>query len=113
VWYENLPFGNPASASVGRKSYDFHERSRTGLPDGLFSNQKSNFGKILEGHAMEDDGIFYGHSVHFTVFWDILWAFGVISSNLVYFSRFGILYKEKSGNSGRADHSKNVNFAKN
>jgi hypothetical protein len=39
-----------------------------------------------------------------TVFCDILWTFGVISSNLVYFSRFGILYKEKSGNSDRQDN---------
>jgi hypothetical protein len=29
------------------------------LPDVLFSNQKFNFGKILEGLAMEDVGIFY------------------------------------------------------
>jgi hypothetical protein len=29
-----------------------------GLPDGLFSNQKCKFGKILEGLAMEDVGIF-------------------------------------------------------
>jgi hypothetical protein len=29
------------------------------LPDGLFSNKKSKFGKILEGLAMEDVGIFY------------------------------------------------------
>jgi hypothetical protein len=29
-----------------------------GLPDGLFSNQKSKFGKILEGLAMEEVGIF-------------------------------------------------------
>jgi hypothetical protein len=31
------------------------------LPDGISSNQKSQFGKILEGLAMEDIGIFYGH----------------------------------------------------
>jgi hypothetical protein len=43
-----------------------------GLPDGLFSNQKSKFGKILEGVSMEDVGIFYGHLVHFTVFYYIL-----------------------------------------
>jgi hypothetical protein len=28
------------------------------LPDGIFSNQKSKFGQILEGLAMEDVGIF-------------------------------------------------------
>jgi hypothetical protein len=30
------------------------------LPDGIFSNQKSQFGKILEVLAMEDVGIYYG-----------------------------------------------------
>jgi hypothetical protein len=29
-----------------------------GLPDGLFSNQKSQFGQILEGLGMENLGIF-------------------------------------------------------
>jgi hypothetical protein len=40
-----------------------------GLPDGSFSNQKSKFGLILEGLAMEDVGIFYGHLVHFLLFY--------------------------------------------
>jgi hypothetical protein len=52
------------------------------------------------GLAMEDDGIFYGHLVHFTVFCYILLTFGIVRGNLVYFSRFGILYQEKSGNPG-------------
>jgi hypothetical protein len=39
----------------------------TGLPDGIFSNQKSQFGYILEGLAMEDVGILYGHLVFFVV----------------------------------------------
>jgi hypothetical protein len=47
---------------------------------------------------MEDDVIFYGHLVNFTVFCDILWTCGIVCGNLVYFSRFGILYQEKSGN---------------
>jgi hypothetical protein len=47
---------------------------------------------------MEDDGIFNGHLVHFTVFCYILWTNLVQFFNLVYFSRFGILYQEKSGN---------------
>jgi hypothetical protein len=47
---------------------------------------------------MEDVGIFYGHLVHFTVFCYILWAFGTVRGNLVYFSHFGILCKGKSGN---------------
>jgi hypothetical protein len=52
-----------------------------GLPDGLFSDLKSQFGKILEGHAMADVDIFYEHSVYFTAIrytyfmdvWCILW----------------------------------------
>jgi hypothetical protein len=47
---------------------------------------------------MEDDGIFHGQLVHFTAFCYILWTFGKVPGNLVYFSRFGVLYQEKSGN---------------
>jgi hypothetical protein len=47
---------------------------------------------------MEDVGIFHGHPVHFTVFCYILWTFAIVRGNLVYFSRFGILQQEKSGN---------------
>jgi hypothetical protein len=53
-----------------------------------FQNQKSKFGQILEGLAKEDDGIFYGHSVHFTDLCYILWTFGIVRGNLVYFSPF-------------------------
>jgi hypothetical protein len=31
------------------------------LPDGLFSDQKSKFGFILEGLEIENVGVFYGH----------------------------------------------------
>jgi hypothetical protein len=54
--------------------------SESGLPDGLFSNQKSIFGKTWEGLAMEDVGIFYGDLVHLTVFCYILLTFGKPSS---------------------------------
>jgi hypothetical protein len=36
--------------------------------------------------------MFYGHAVHFTVY--ILWTFGTDRGNLVYFSRFAILYQK-------------------
>jgi hypothetical protein len=49
---------------------------------------------------MEDVGIFYGHLVHFTVSCYIFWTFGIVRGDLVYFSRFGILHQEKSGNPG-------------
>jgi hypothetical protein len=51
----------------------------TGLPDGIFSNQKAQFGQIFGGLLMEDVGIFYGHLV-------ILWPFGL----LLYFVIFGM-----------------------
>jgi hypothetical protein len=70
------------------------------LPDGFFSNQKSHFGKILEGLAMEDVGICYGHLVNFPAIWHILWPFGIFSPILVHFTRFGMLYQEKSGSPG-------------
>jgi hypothetical protein len=45
------------------------------LPDGIFSNQKSIFGYILEGREMEDVDIFmailsiYGKMVYFMAIW--------------------------------------------
>jgi hypothetical protein len=48
------------------------------LPDGLFSNQKSKFGKFLEGLAMEDVGILYDT-------WSILWSFVIFYGHLVQF----------------------------
>jgi hypothetical protein len=49
---------------------------------------------------MEDGAIFYEHFVYFTAkyfmaIWYILWSFGIFSH------RFGMLYREKSGNPGR------------
>jgi hypothetical protein len=74
------------------------KRSDAGLPDGVFSNQNSRFGQILEGLPMEGAGIIYGHLVYFTATLYILWPFGLLCSYLVYFYRFGMLYQQKSGN---------------
>jgi hypothetical protein len=68
----------------------------SGLPDGLFSNQKSKFGSILEGLAMEDYGILYGLFVHFTVFCYILSTFGIVRSNLVHFFPFLVFCTKKN-----------------
>jgi hypothetical protein len=85
-----------------------------GLPDGLFSNQKSQFRSILEDPAMEDVGMY------------IIWPFGLFCGHLVYFaaiwvsfkaiwykfSRFGIFFlfwyvvPTKSGNPGQ--HERNA-----
>jgi hypothetical protein len=54
-----------------------------GLPDGLFLNQKSWFGKILEGLRWEKVAIFFGHLQYFTDEWDILWPFATFCVHLV------------------------------
>jgi hypothetical protein len=48
---------------------------------------------------MEDVGMFCGHLAYFTAIWYILWSFGIFYVYLAYFSRFGMLHQEKSGNS--------------
>jgi hypothetical protein len=75
-----------------------------GLPDGIFSNQKYHFGLILEGLAMEDVGIFYGHLVYITVILYILWPFGICilwpfricCGNLVYFMVIWYIFTKKN-----------------
>jgi hypothetical protein len=69
----------------------------TGLPDGLFSNQKSKFWSILEGLRMENAGIFYGHLEYFTIIWYLLWPLGNVVVIWYIFPRFGILCQDESG----------------
>jgi hypothetical protein len=38
-----------------------NNRSGAGLPDGLFSNQKSQFEEILEGLRLKNVYLFYGY----------------------------------------------------
>jgi hypothetical protein len=66
----------------------------SGLPDGIISNQKSQFGYILEGLRMENVGTFYAH-LEYVI--DI-WSFGNFGVIWFIFPRFGILCQEKSGN---------------
>jgi hypothetical protein len=47
---------------------------------------------------MENLGKFYYYLVYLTAIGNSLWPFGIFCGNLVYFPRFGILDKEKSGN---------------
>jgi hypothetical protein len=47
---------------------------------------------------MEDISIFHGSLVYLQAIWYYLWPFGIFYGHLVYFSRFGILHQEKSGN---------------
>jgi hypothetical protein len=59
---------------------------RPGLPDGIFSNQKSQFGKILGRscngrcwYIVWPFGQFSGHLVYYMSIWYILWSFGAFS----------------------------------
>jgi hypothetical protein len=70
----------------------------TGLPVGIFSNRISQFGYILEGFGMEYVVIFSGPLEYITAIWYILGPFGNIVVSWHIFPRFGILYREKSGN---------------
>jgi hypothetical protein len=49
---------------------------------------------------MEGVGIFYGHLAYFPEIWHTSWLFGIFYPILVHFTRFGMLYQEKSGNPG-------------
>jgi hypothetical protein len=50
---------------------------------------------------MENISIFYVNLEFYAVIWYILWPFGKCCGHLVYFSRFGMFYLQKSGNPGR------------
>jgi hypothetical protein len=64
------------------------------LPDGIFSNQKYQFG-ILQCLGMENVGIFYDHFKYFTAIWYTLWPFGIVFGHFVYFSHFGMFGPRK------------------
>jgi hypothetical protein len=66
------------------------------MPDGIFSDQKSQFGYVLELLF----GIFYCNLQYFTYF-DIFYGHSVKFVDIWFtFFRFGIFYPEKSGNPG-------------
>jgi hypothetical protein len=58
----------------------------SGLPDGLFSNQNSQFGKHFQGLRLKNVDIFYGHLEYFMDIWYILWPFGTFCVHLVHFT---------------------------
>jgi hypothetical protein len=71
-----------------------------GLPDGIFQTKNPKLGKFRRVLQQKMLG-------YFMAIWSILVPFGIFCStlvkfcgHLVYFSRFGMLYQEKSGNPG-------------
>jgi hypothetical protein len=68
------------------------------LPDAIFSNPKlGKFWRVLQWKNL---GNIKRQIWFFTAIWYILLPFGTFYGYLVYFSRFGMLYQEKSGNPG-------------
>jgi hypothetical protein len=69
-----------------------------GMPDGIFSNQKFQFGLILQGLSME-------WKVYFMAIWSILRPCSIFCGHFIYFMviffRFGMLCQDKSGNPAR------------
>jgi hypothetical protein len=64
----NLTLGSFFKVCPGREA-----NPGSGLPDGSFSNQKSQFGKkIFQGLRLENIDIFYGHLEYLMDIWDIL-----------------------------------------
>jgi hypothetical protein len=59
--------------------------SHPGLPDSFFSDQKSQFGYILEDLRIDNVDIYSGQMEYFTTLGYILWAFWYYCSHLVYF----------------------------
>jgi hypothetical protein len=70
-----------------------------------------NFGGSCNGRCWNilwTFGIYYGHLEYIMDIWYILWKYGIFCGNLVHFPRFGMLYREKSGNLGaNANKQKN------
>jgi hypothetical protein len=70
----------------------------TGLPDGIFSNQKIQFGQLLEGLGMENVATINNHLEYNMAIWHILRPFGNLEVIWCIFTLFGILCQVKSGN---------------
>jgi hypothetical protein len=59
-----------------------------------FCTKNPHVGKFWRILQLEDVGLGYGHLVHFTASWSILWPFCIFAGHLVYFFHFGMLYEE-------------------
>jgi hypothetical protein len=87
--------------------------SEPGLPDGFFSNQKSQFESNLEGLGIENAVTFYDHLEYFTAIW-------YIYNLLVYFSNLATLVPKRekytkgpqTTPNGRTLHHTAINYTK-
>jgi hypothetical protein len=65
------------------------------LPDWLFFKPKIPIWVHFGGPGMENVFIFYDHLEYFMAIWYILWQFGIVCGQLVYFSYFGMFGRRK------------------
>jgi hypothetical protein len=68
----------------------------SGLPDGIFSNQKSQFGQFLDCLAMKDVGKLYVYLVYFTAISYILWPFSIFCGHFWYIFPVLACYSKKN-----------------
>jgi hypothetical protein len=73
--HPNLFF--PVSLFWVAQNVPFPESPKPGLPDGRFSDQKSQFGYIFEGLGMKND-IFYGHLQYCSAVWYVYICHGYL-----------------------------------
>jgi hypothetical protein len=93
------------------KKKNFFRTSFAGLPDGLFSDQKSQFWLIFWhwkgkfGYILWSFWYFRVHLVYFASIWHILWQLC-----RYIFSHFGMFQQEKSGNPASSAFFHSISF---
>jgi hypothetical protein len=86
------------SSTLAARQHHGRQVPETGLPD--FQTKIPNLGKFWK--ALECKRLVYSMAIwnHLKAILYILWSFGDLVGNMVYFPRFGILCRKKSGNPG-------------
>jgi hypothetical protein len=76
--FSNLKTGFLLSEFQMMSLLTFSRKAQAGLPDGLFSNKKSNLGKLWRTLEWKILVLYisYGHLEYFTGIWYMLWPFG-------------------------------------
>jgi hypothetical protein len=89
-------------AAHARGENCFRGRFAAVLPDGIILNQKIPIWVNFGWSCNERCWYLYGHFVYFTAKWYILLSFMLVHFVVIWyiFPRFGLLYREKSGNHG-------------
>jgi hypothetical protein len=109
MFFPILEFGNTASIHHRKPKHSAFCNQRTTVRPCFkqrcqmvcFQTKNHNLGKLYR--ALDWKMFMYLMAIWNTYFmeiWDILWPFGTFFIHFVFFSGFGIMYQEKSGNPG-------------